>query len=436
MMFVASLPVWIVLGGGWITRMMNRSRGSRRMARALGASVAALALVVTLMLWHRGVRGATGTLDADPFSLYCSALLLGVLFVILAFSELDSAGISKLLIATVFLLLVASTRDLLWIGVALTLLTLSLLENKDVSAADGLAGFAFWAGTILLVSFGKGSDLAAIGASASGLPAKLGVGVTLVGVVLIFVVLNARSWALDEPLVLRGYLSMGVWIACTTVGTRIFAWLDVSFGTWYLIGGLLGGLALVVGGVGVLLSTRVARLCHWFVLAQAGFAFVAIGFGVEALAPLLLHLTSGGLALASTLLALEASSDGRDVELRELSGSSMGRLSGLVVALAWLSLASLPPFPGFISKFPIFVAAAGADRMGLLVVLLLSTLLVAVGCTRLISRALRAEPPAGSTRPGFAALALAVLALGFTLVLGVLPETAIEVASRAAAGLF
>ena len=436
MMVVAALPIAIVLVAGLLIHAVERTPGgSTRSARVLGASGAGLALLVTLFLWTRGVRGAVGTLDADPFSLYCSALVLAVLLMVLAISKLSSAGISKLLFSTAPILLVISTRDLLWIGVALTVFTMSLLRD-DVKPSVGLPGITLWAGVILLVASGSGSDLAVIGVAPSSLPLMLGIALTLVGVGLVFAVLNEWSWTLEGSLAMRGYLSAGAWIASTVALTRVSAWLDVSFGAWTLILGILGTLALIGGSLGLLFSTRLARFCHWFVLAQAGFSLVALDLGVAALLPLLLHLATGSIALVLSLLAVELSSSESDLGLDELSGLSIDRFSRAALALGWLSFASLPPFPGFISKFPIFVVAAAHERRGLLALLLISTLLVAVGCTRWMSHVLRAGPGPSSRRPGLSDLAVAALAVGFTLALGALPETAIRAATRAAAGLF
>ena len=92
MMVVAALPIASVLVAGVLARSVGRAPGgSFRWARVLGASGGGLALLVTLLLWKRGVRGSVGTLDADPFSLYCSALLLGALLVVLAISKLSPA---------------------------------------------------------------------------------------------------------------------------------------------------------------------------------------------------------------------------------------------------------------------------------------------------------------------------------------------------------
>jgi NADH:ubiquinone oxidoreductase subunit 2 (subunit N) len=436
MMVVAALPIAIVLVTGLLIYAVERTPGgSIRSARVPGASGAALALIVTLFLWTRGVRGAAGTLDADPFSLYCSALLLAVLLLVLTISKLSSAGISKLLFSTAPILMVISTRDLLWIAVALTVLTMSLLRN-DVKVSLGLSGITLWAGVILLVASGSGTDLAVIGVAPSSLPLRLGITLTLVGVGLVFAVLNKWSWTLEGSLAMRGYLSSGAWIASTVALTRLSAWLDVSFGAWTLIVGILGTLALVAGSLGLLFSTRLTRFCHWFVLAQAGFSLVALDLGVAALLPLLLHLATGSIALVLSLLAVELSSSEPDLGLDELSGLSIGRFSRAALALVWLSFASLPPFPGFVSKFPIFVVAAAHERMGLLAVLLISTLLVAVGCTRWMSRVLRAGPAPGSRRPGLPDIAVTALAVGFTLALGALPEPAIQAAMRAVSGLF
>ena len=235
---------------------------------------------------------------------------------------------------------------------------------------------------------------------------------------------------------MRGYLSVGAWIASTVALIRVSAWVDVSFGTWTLVVGILGTLALIGGSLGLLFSTRLIRSCQWFVLAQAGFSLVALDFGVAALLPLLLHLATGSIALVLSLLAIEFSSSESDLGLDELSSLSMSRFSRAALALGWLSFASLPPFPGFISKFPIFVVAAADERRGLLALLLISTLLVAVGCTRWMSRILQARPAPVSRRSGLSDLAVAALAVGFTLALGALPETAMRTVTRAAAGLF
>ncbi|MER3480389.1 MAG: proton-translocating NADH-quinone oxidoreductase chain N [Meiothermus sp.] len=194
-------------------------------------------------------------------------------------------------------------------------------------------------------------------------------------------------------------------------------------------------LTLVLGNLGALAQTEAKRLLAYSSIAHAG--YVGVGLFSATGGPaisfyLLTYLLGTGLAFA----VLSAISNG-NVPYHRLRGLlGRDRLLGVGFGLALLSLAGLPPFPGFWGKLLVFLEGAKAGQYGLLVLALVTSAIAAYYYLRLFSLAVLSRPleheaeekPSGvlppwataTTASGTARWAM-TLALGLIAALGILP---------------
>jgi formate hydrogenlyase subunit 3/multisubunit Na+/H+ antiporter MnhD subunit len=193
-------------------------------------------------------------------------------------------------------------------------------------------------------------------------------------------------------------------VAVSSVNLRIAADYPESAS----LGAMVAFAALTLGVLGVLGATRVTTFLTAFALARAGVVFLALPAGVHGRAPGLLALAASGVSLLLLAAALENVDVLDDVARL---GSAPRRL-----VLTWgaLSAASFPPFPGFVSAFPLASALFDRGYLGSLVAAAVLLFLLVLGSMRIVSRAWASgEARTVDARVGRVEIALAALASWF-----------------------
>lgn len=129
--------------------------------------------------------------------------------------------------------------------------------------------------------------------------------------------------------------------------------------------------SIVYGNLAALTQTRFRRLLAYSSVAHAGYMIFALAGVTGSRAEDLLWYV--GFYAAATLLACasyaaltrDAGNDEAADELRTLDGGFAHRpLAAVLLAIAVLSLAGLPPLPGFFAKLFIFQAAIASGHLG------------------------------------------------------------------------
>jgi NADH-quinone oxidoreductase subunit N len=122
---------------------------------------------------------------------------------------------------------------------------------------------------------------------------------------------------------------------------------------------VIGLISIVYGTFAALAQTDLRRLLAYSAVANAGFLALALGCGVEGRAASIFYVVT----YATTALLAFAALAGRGtgpLALSDIKLEGMGALRALALALALLSLAGIPPTPGFWAKLAVLDASWAA----------------------------------------------------------------------------
>jgi NADH-quinone oxidoreductase subunit N len=174
--------------------------------------------------------------------------------------------------------------------------------------------------------------------------------------------------------------------------------------------------SMVWGNLAASVQTGFRRLYAYSSIAHAGylwFAFLGAGDGrAEAIVYYLVAYALVGLVVFGALPRSDHDADGD--RLTALHGLFHRRpLAAILIAAAMLSLAGLPPLPGFVAKFLVFANVLAAGHVALAVLGLVASYIGLYAYLRVVQALFMAEAPAdaGATPRRLAWLALALTAL-------------------------
>jgi proton-translocating NADH-quinone oxidoreductase chain N len=366
------------------------------------------------------------------------------------------------------MMLFPAANDLLTMFVALEVLSLPLyllcglarrrrlLSHEAAMKYFLLGAFSsafFLFGIAMLYGFAGSVSLPAIAAAAASNTSNatlLYAGIALTGFGLLFKIgaVPFQSW---KPDVYQGAPTpvTALMASCTVVSAfgallRVFY---VAFGNltwdWRPALWVIAIATMVAGAVIAITQTDVKRLLAYSSIAHAGFVLTAvIATSVAGLSSSLFYLASYGLTTvgAFAVITLVRDAGGEAGHLSRWAG--LGRRSPVVAgifALFLLAFAGIPLTSGFTGKFAVFQAAIAAGETPLVIVGVLSSAIAAFFYVRIIVLMFFSDPvPDGpevvvpSIFTG-SAVGLGVIA---TVVLGIVPEPVLSLASHAANTLF
>ncbi len=443
---------------------------------ALGSAMAALGLVLAVgavlrlpthaMLFH-------GMLVISPlnslFKVVCLVLAFFAALLARAERSLPNRGeyLALLLLATVGLLLLIGSEELLMIFVGLELTGLSLYvmtafdKTNRSSAEAGLKYFLFGSMASAFTLFGLSliygltgtTELTSIALRLASTPLQpllaAGIVMTLLGFAFKIAAAPFHLWAPDVyqggPVSTAAFIASASKVASFVVLGKIVlvafvpmhgsaAWHAMA-GGWTPILAVLSALSIVIGNLVALVQKNVRRLLAYSAVAHAGYTLLGlIAGGHDGFAATLFYTTVYALTLlgAFGVIGFVRRENGGDdlVDFAGLSGRSP-LLAGCM-AVFMLSLAGLPPLAGFFGKFYLFsVAFRAAPEHGLLwlVALALIGSLVSLYYYLIVLKAIFVD---ASKTSGFAfrddflpRFVVAILAVS-VLLLGVIPATLLD----------
>jgi NADH-quinone oxidoreductase subunit N len=372
-------------------------------ASAICSAVATFGLAIAVGAILMLPRQATlfgGMLVITPLTSLFKIICVGLAFFTVLLARSDRAArnqgeyLAMLLLATIGLMLLVGSEELLMIFIGLELTGLSLyvmaaFDKTDVRSAEaGLKYFLFGstasAFTLFGISFIYGMSgttaLAVIGQrlTTESVQPLLAVGIvmTLIGFAFKIAAAPFHLWAPDA---IRAHLSqcrvhrVGSKVASFVVLGKIVL---VGFGPlhgsadwhamvagWSPLLAALAALSIVVGNLVALAQSNVRRLLAYSAVAHAGYTLLGlVAGGPDGFSATLFYTTVYAVTLVGTfgVVAMVRCETGGD-DFSHFAGlSSRSPLLAACMTIFMLSLAGMPPLAGFFGKFYLFSAALRA----------------------------------------------------------------------------
>jgi NADH-quinone oxidoreductase subunit N len=481
---VAYIPVVIIAAASLVVLVAVAAFRNRTVAFLLGIAGLAASLVSLPFAWAQAPRQITALLTVDGFGLFAVGLIAGatLLVALLAFShgraKTDERGEFPflLLLAALGACVLATASNFATLFLGLELMGVSLygliafprerLESTEAGIkylvlAGASSAFLLFGMALVYADTGV-MDLASVGAAAGkpGFLVPAGLALMVVGLGFKLAVVPFHLWTPDvydgAPAPVTAFIASVSKGATAVVLARILvpalAVTGLS-GPLFWTFAVIAGLSMFVGNLLALREDNVKRLLAYSSIAHLGYLLIAfLARGPEALRAVSFYLAAYFLTTIGAFGVVGAvSSPERDAaKIREYEGLAARRPWLAAAFLACLlSLAGLPLTAGFVGKFIIVTAGAGAAQWVLVVLLAVNSTLSVFYYLKVVSAMFRqpgAEVAAGggpaaaagattaaNAAPVVAGISVALAALG-TVALGVYPAPLLRIIALFAGG--
>lgn len=297
-----------------------------------------------------------------------------------------------LVIATLGMCLMAGSSDLvmLYLAIETTSIPLYILagffKSDDKSTEAGFKYLLFGALTSAILLYGFSLIFGFTGKTGLYALSQYFTSFNIVAIGITFLVLAGLAfkvalfpfhfWAPDvyegAPTPVSGFLSTASKAAGFAVIIRLFtAVFPVVHADWSLLLAILATLTMTIGNLVALTQKNVKRMLAYSSIAHAGYAMLGVvAFTKLGIASAVFYLIGYVLTnlLAFGIVSVVGKLTGSD-EFPAYSGLSRRNSTlGLASLVAFLSLAGMPPFVGFVAKFFVFSAAIDAGWVWLAIV--------------------------------------------------------------------
>ena len=370
-----------------------------------------------------------------------------------------------LLFAATGMTLLAASADLIMVFISVEILSLALyiltaFARRDLNAQEAAFKYfilgAFSSALLLYgiaLAYGAAgtTNIAAVGASFASLDSPdtlvlAAMALLLVGFGFKTAVVPFHMWTPDvyqgAPTPVTGFMAAATKAAAFAAFLRVFvgAMAQLQW-TWVPAVWVLAALTMIVGAVLAVVQRDLKRMLGYSAIAHAGYVLLGLTAvtrdGVSALLLYLLIYALMSIGSFGVLSLLERRSR-KAIALDDLRG--LGRrypVPAGMLGLFLLSLAGIPGTAGFIGKLGVFRSAVQVGQTPLVVVAIASSVIAAFFYIRVIvTMFMEDEPDEDVQRPELVTttglsvgLALAASAV---VVLGIIPEAAIDLARQAA----
>lgn len=285
-------------------------------------------------------------------------------------------------------------------------------------------------------SFDLGEIAVAVVNHPGNIPAIFYAGVLLMLIGLSFKVSAApfHFWAPDvyqgAPTMITAFMSTIVKTAAFAAFLRLFS---TSFApvasSWQNILWVIAALTLLVGNITAVLQTSAKRMLAYSSVAHAGYMLLGLlagnSFSDNAI---LTYSAAYSVASIATfcIIAIVDHAKGSDA-VESFNGLAKSNpFLAVVMTIALLSLAGIPPTAGFFAKYYIFTAAFSAGNVGLVFIAIIASLIGVYYYFRIIIAMYFKEGGKDKVTVEANHTLLLVLAIGATLALGLFPDCLIS----------
>lgn len=440
LILTAMLPEHLLLVGMLAILGLEIKSGRPRDGFALAVLFTTAAAVAAFWLYATGFTGAPFLhhFSVGPVASLPKAVLLALAIPVLLISRDDFAETPyyTLVLASLYgacLIISSDSFPTLFLGIEImslpvyALVLLGLMRAQSVEAAlkylvlggaataTLLMGIAFlygWSGSLSISAFPF--------ALASGDPLALaGVALVTAALFLKAAVVPFHAWAPDAyegaSAPVTAYMATIIKAGVLLAALRVFGTMPVVAP----VAGLIAVLPLVSmawGNLAAIRQTSFRRMIAYSSIAHAGYLFYALlGDGRGRWEAIVFYLIAYGLMNVLAFAALpRGADDERQDRLDALKGLYYRRpFAAIMIAIAMLSLAGLPPLPGFAAKFLVFKNVLAAGYTGYAVAGLVASYLGLYFYLRVIQYMFMAEqePTAARGAPRRFAVIASVLCL-------------------------
>ena len=457
--FALMSPEFMVTGLAFLVLTADfflRSDRKHLLAYLSVAGIGGVLVFSLVYLWNKDETLYEGLILIDGYALFFKAffLVLGAVVVLTSLEyvrrHLDHAGeyYGILLFTVVAMMLLASSGELLTAYIALELLSFGLYvlvsfdRYNPKSNEGGTKYILLGAFSSALMLYGISQVYGLLGTTrfdgisqALAATPDLSPGV-LVGLVLIIAGLGFKvaavpfhMWAPDAyegaPIPVTAYLAVGSKAASFALILRLFTEaLMPAVADWQYILVIMAAFTMVLGNLLALVQSNIKRLLAYSSIGHVGYLLM----GIAALAAVdsdgvvsvnlshlasngvMLHLVAYGITNMAVFLSISAiyNITGKD-DIASLAGlARRAPFVAVVFTAALFSLAGLPIFAGFTSKFYLFTAAATQGLLWL-AGLAIFTSLVSLYYYLMVIRQMYIEPGEDTTPIRIPRLTLGVL---------------------------
>ena len=457
-MVVAMMPEHLLLIGIAVLIALDvLDVGQRYSALVATAAVLGAALMATLLAIVQ-FEGSPfpGHFSVDQATLTAKAVVLALTLPLLQLSR-DEFGDDErfyiLLLSSLYGVLLVSSADgflTMFLGLeimSMPVYVLVLLAYKRHEAAEaalkylvlgGAATAMFLMGASLV--YGSTGSLAldafVKAAQAGDTLASVAVILVLVAFFLKAAVVPFHAWAPDAyeaaSVPVTGYMAVLIKAGVLLAVVRLVGQAKLGSPLVELIA-ILPLISMVWGNLAAMRQTSFRRMIAYSSIAHAGYLFYAfLGDGPTRMQAVIFYLLAYGLMNALAFASLPAGpNDERRDRLDALKGLYQRQpYAAILLGIALLSLAGIPPFPGFVAKFLIFKNVIAAGYTTYAVLGLIGSYLGIYFYLRVIQLMFMGSQPESAPSQGRIAVTAGVLCLVPTVALTVFPGVFIGLLGR------
>jgi NADH-quinone oxidoreductase subunit N len=411
-LLVLTMPEVIVMCTAFVVLIVDlvelrgKSSRSRRLAAGILSALGCLVAMFWISQGTEAIHSPDAFLVLSPLTglvkqgLLVLTICTGLISVESEFTDHIGEFFALLLLATVGMMFLVSTENLLLIFVSLELLSLCLYvmtafnKRNRLSAEAALKYFLFGGMSAAVMLFGLSLvyglagalDLSEIAQNLRAPPLDpllvASIVMVVAGLGFKIAAVPFHLWAPDTyqgaPTPVAAFIASGSKVASFFILAKVMllgfahaqgsaVWRGFAQG-WFPILAVIAVLSMLLGNLAAIAQTSVRRLLAYSAIAHAGYALLALLAGREqGVAALLFYVFTYALT-ALGAFAVVAIVQEQAGEERLAAFAGLRRRSPLLafcMLIFLLSLAGIPPLAGFFGKFYVFTSATAAEARGL-----------------------------------------------------------------------